>query len=172
MAAERIGKLERWILIYAYKKTVLNDLPEDWKRSRYFKDMPKDNTSDSVYNDKSFNVLTKPEIMLNYFHLQISYRKRPVTSFREFVRIGYLSEKFVDNREYKTASASYSRTRRNMEIKNLIEEMTFIEEVIENPYEMNNRRVKHDMDRQYIDTIILTDKGKKEAERLLKVNSC
>ena len=172
MAAERIGKLERWILIHAYKKTVLNDLPKDWKRSRYFKDMPKDNTPDSVSNEQGFNVLTKPEIMLNYFHLQISYRKRPVTSFGEFVRIGYLSEKFVDNREYKTASASYSRTRRNMERKNLIEEMTFIEEVIENPYEMNYRRVKHDMDRQYIDTIILTDKGNKEAERLLKVNSC
>ena len=36
MTAERMGNLERWILIHAYKK-ITNDLPKDWKMSEQWK---------------------------------------------------------------------------------------------------------------------------------------
>ena len=54
-----LGKIERWILVHGYLKTVTHQLPDDWQR------IPKDNEK----------FLYKREVMLNYFHLEHSETK-------------------------------------------------------------------------------------------------
>ena len=64
MAKERIGKIQRWILIYSYKKTVKRQLPDDWK-------LPYRIQSDQ-FDEPFWKHLYKSEVMLNYFELEPS----------------------------------------------------------------------------------------------------
>ena len=110
--SRRIGRLERWILIHAYLKKQ-DKLPEDWQRPRYY---------DSVYVISDY--LSKAEILLNYFHLEIS-QKRP--AFRKPKVAGgddlldREHEKFKTTPKYKSALVSYTRTRDQLLSKGLID---------------------------------------------------
>ena len=79
MAAERIGKLERWILIHAYLKIVKGDLPDDWKKTRGQKrgerlpENIKQRITEALKDSPVY--LYKSEILLNYFDLKLSYKE-------------------------------------------------------------------------------------------------
>jgi len=154
---ERIGKLERWILIHAYKKIILQDLPENWKYPRYHhikKDRGQSMMMDSItrddpwymfvdgwdedyggyeklgniifYSENIFDLmhLTKSEILLNFFDLRLSY-KAPADLFNRyrstFQNWSTINEKFQNTKEYRSALASYSRTKSKMISKKLIQ---------------------------------------------------
>ena len=165
---ERIGKLEKWILIHAYKKTILHDLPEGWKYPRLYKYAPD--------NDKEFynNHFLKVDILLNYFILQLSDRLPKEEHGRQWLVKG-LEEKFRDTKEYRAALVSCTRTMRKMgeEEKGLIIANT-------NPdcYEMNTmRQIKYSLNKGEWGAntkgcwgYTLTDKGMEQAKRILNVN--
>ena len=146
----RIGKLERWILIHAYIKTVKKELPENWKLSRkekhlqnWIKESAKKGITSKAWDKHLKDYWTyihRSEILLNYFALDVSY-KYPL----------YGNEKFRTTNKYKTALASLSRTLKRMEEKKKISRW----------YKILEKDV----------FIKLEDAGKKIANNFLNVNS-
>jgi hypothetical protein len=123
MSDNRIGKLENWILIHCYLKTIKKELPNTWKKPRHY-DYSKEirirnlNSSDeSIKKSAEFDLKTlesylfKYDILLNYFNLQLSYKEGFWSEY---------NEKFKDTREYRSALASLSRTLKNLVDKDLI----------------------------------------------------
>jgi len=115
MAKERTGKLEKWILIHAYKKTVLHELPENWQYPRLYKYSQDDDKE--FYNNHFLKV-----DLLNYFDLSLSFRL-PKEDYYLKWRPKPLEEKFENTKEYRSALVSCSRTIEKMdkEEKGLIE---------------------------------------------------
>ena len=122
MSEKRIGKLERWILIHIYKKS-MNELPKGWKELEEYKPGPinKRNpwaqTAEDVADQNEEikrTCLNKDEIFLNYFdNLELSTM---VTHGG-----GDLKECFRTTKQYKSALVILSRTIKRMMEKGLIE---------------------------------------------------
>jgi len=129
MAKERIGKIQRWILIYSYKKTVKRQLPDDWK-------LPYRIQSDQ-FDEPFWKHLYKSEVMLNYFEIEPSrhavarwvwnYRDTPVkvdpmAEYFDGMRPSRRSREHEYRREAKRkkATVSYVRTKATMVNKGLI----------------------------------------------------
>ena len=68
MAKERIGKIQRWVLIHTYQKTTEKNLPDDWKLP------PKTESQD--LGVLFWGGLFQSEVLFNYFKL-IPSRKQP-----------------------------------------------------------------------------------------------
>ena len=135
MSAERIGKLERWILIHAYKKTVLHEFPINWKVSKNWikyceihqtnirlSEKAKAEGTHDWYEgnirrhercvERMEKFLTKTEVLINYFSL--------VSKHWSYMKWQDYEDTFPTTKEYRSALVSYSRTLRNMESKGLI----------------------------------------------------
>jgi len=130
MSIQRIGKLERWILIHAYKKTVLNELPENWKfsphRNIIFEDEKYYNTEEGKSSlfyshhqgwlEFEKSALRYYEIYTNYFNLEYSEKRREILkSDSEDYKC------FEINNKYNSARVSVCRARYKLEEKGLIE---------------------------------------------------
>lgn len=105
MGKERIGKLERWILIHTYLKTLLLKLPENWI------------SPNGQGSDEGFDVrgLFKSEILLNYFKaLPLSSKYTPSSRHT----------KFAVTKEYQRALVSISRSINSLQKKQFIEVFT------------------------------------------------
>ena len=140
MAKERIGKIQRWILIHTYLKTTKQELPDDWKFP------PKMELQE--LGALFWSGLFKSEVMLNYFKLTPARKKPqwvwPRGTHEEPLRVadmamyfdnGYTSD--IDRRDPERekklkkrgeiaatnskAFVSYPRVKTNMEQKGLIE---------------------------------------------------
>ena len=168
MKAERIGKLERWILIHAYKKTVLHEMLEGWKYPRLYEYAQDD--------DKDFysNHFLKVDILLNYFTLQLSYRLPKEVYGRRWLPKP-LEEKFSDTKEYRSALVSCTRTMHKMdeEGKGLIETDTSPDHFAT----QTMRQMRYDINKGGWGAnskgcwgYTLTDKGIEQAENILNVN--
>lgn len=140
MSSERIGKLEKWILIHTYKKIILHEVPIGWKIPRWAKsteaiEYKKHQSERNDFEDhfdedgivhwtdeiKFTKVhLLKSEVMLNYFNLARSGRSAQYTATKQFSDVSIVKEKFRSTKKYKSALASYSRTSKNMVEKGLI----------------------------------------------------
>jgi hypothetical protein len=140
MAKERIGKIQRWILIHTYQKTTYKKLPDDWKFP------PKMEPHD--LGAFFWSGLYRAEVLLNYFKL-IPARKQPrwvwprgiheeplrVNDMAMYFDNGYTSD--IDRRDPERekklkkrgeteamrckAFVSFSRVKTNMRQKGLIE---------------------------------------------------
>ena len=145
---QRIGKLERWILINTYLKTIKDQLPIGWKYPRGI-----NKYIDEIANNKchplnmhsrlqTLNlfkpVLTKSEILLNYFNLPVAYGE----AFDKD------RERFKDTEAYRKALVTLSRTLKRLEEKGLIVQGSWAYRAGTN--------------------LKLTDAGKLKAERLSK----
>lgn len=135
MAADRIGKFERWILIHAYKK-ITNDLPGDWKLSEQWKICSerdfvfRQKQKDLKYGEQDWwdrhikhhakyktrlqTVLTKTEVLINYFGLKPQKWTDTQTKWRDY------EDTFKTTKEYKSVLANYLRILEQMELKGLI----------------------------------------------------
>jgi hypothetical protein len=136
MSANRLGKIEKWILIHCYMKTVKGKLPDTWVYPQRFLYVEKclnerlEKVEKSGYEaygrtncfsdedtikqykreiDEYWKYLITDDIYLNYFQCELS---------------GQLSwgekEHFGDTPNYATARATLSRTISQLEKKNYI----------------------------------------------------
>ena len=96
MAKERLSRLQKWILVHTYLKTVKKQLPHGWGQ-------PHGN-----FKDKKA-VLLKAEVMTNFFKLVESP-----------VRPGYFSTTGDNWQPHKKANVTYARSIANMYEKGLI----------------------------------------------------
>jgi len=97
----RLGKIEKYILIHCYKKTISKVMPECWKFPRYWK---------NANSEFGYKYLFKSEILLNYFDLSLSRKD----AFLD------VNEKFRDTPEYRKALATLTRTFKTLGIKEYI----------------------------------------------------
>ena len=112
----RIGKLERWILVHAYLKTVNHKVPSTWTYPRRYEPEGRKYHKQTKYHN---DVLYKSEVLLNYFSkLHLSHK---LSWFDE-------NEKFYTDKNYKSALATYTRTVKAMEAKGYIEVWTNVGE--------------------------------------------
>ena len=105
----RLGKFEKWILVNCYRKTILRELPEDWKTPReYPRKRP---------GEFHAQYLFKSEVMLNYFS---GLKPSATESFFPDV-----VEKFQSTKQYRSALAMYRNTANRLEAaKGYIREYT------------------------------------------------
>ncbi len=184
MSRERIGKVERWILTRCYLKTVKGELPYDWIYPRYHpeEDMgysyviehryEQSQGDEPSYKEIDSRMLSKPEVLLNYFKLEISDRNPRFKDDPEMgAQLRILDEKFRTDKKYKSALASYSRTIKGLKAKNLV----VTDAHREDDCNAVDRCILA-MDKKYMvsslmETIRLTDSGRAKAETLLNVNT-
>ena len=127
MSEKRIGKLERWVLIHTYKKS-MNELPKGWKglEKRELRESKSElerevdsfcKGTDDIEreaDEMKRTCLNKDEILLNYFdNLEIS------TVMDHYG--GNMKECFSTTNQYKSALVILSRTIKRMTEKGLIE---------------------------------------------------
>lgn len=99
----RLGKLEKWILIHCYLKTIEKEVLISWNKPRMF--------SEKIKGEKEGKYLWKSEILLNYFpNLRLSAK----------IAASYTREKFEATKEYRQALVTLSRTFRQLEAKSLV----------------------------------------------------
>jgi len=113
MSKDRLSKLQKWILVHCYLKTIKKQLPDSWKycrgynyvkssiERRLLSDYDRARQCAKIDKDRLENYLCRSEILLNYFNLRLSY-KEPFWS-------GY-SDKFETSKEYKSALVVLSRS--------------------------------------------------------------
>ena len=121
MAKERTGKIERWILLHTYLKTIAHELPIKWELPRLL-----ENTSDETY----WKHLFKSETLRNFFKLEFSKKIPPFESKNAwadyFKGCGYENEfrRKVDAKKsedrWRRALVAYTRTRNHMVKKGLV----------------------------------------------------
>ena len=93
MSKERLSKLRKWVLVNAYTKTILGELPKDWRQTR--KEMSEGYGS----GDWRRGYLFKSEILLNFFNLSRS-KQTPRNS----------DERILSNGAYRSALVTLSRS--------------------------------------------------------------
>ncbi len=117
MAKERIGKLERWILIHCYLKTVKGELPPSWDLSR-------------MDNEFYMKALWKYDVLNHYFNLEHSDKIE-----------GYTGPKFKDTKKYRAALVSWSRAIRSLIKKGLVQrpDKTTLLDLFHNPWGLTKK---------------------------------
>ena len=166
---KKTGKLERWVLMMAYMKTVQRTLPEWWKFPRFHPHHGRYDYANDWEGEVDQRGLTKAEILLNYFHCEPSHKRRPAMFFTLWhqssaddgsegveqgcITVARLDEKFSDSKAYHAALASYSRTIKGLEVKDYIE----------------REQWRHEYVYDSLEVIALTEAGKAIAEMLLKM---
>ena len=138
---ERTGRLERFILQFAYLKSI-GELPAWWKYPREY-----NRQRDRDYLNE---YLWKSEILLNYYRKLRLSKKRPAW--------GHISDKFRTTRGYRTALSSYSRTVSRLKDKGFI---NIIVRKRSSPFRIGSRTVR---------AIELTEEGKTRISRDLGFN--
>ena len=162
----KTGKLEKWILTHAYLKDV-DTLPPGWKRPRFY---------DGSEETTTERELSKAEILLNYFDLGLS-RRNPWTKSpfeRGYMLADVQREKFVDSPGYRSALASYSRTKKTLEGKGLVE-IHGEWAITKTRFDLENAIARKDGSGRvplHVETVTLTDEGRAYCTDILHVNSC
>ena len=146
----RIGKHERWILEWTYRKTVLRELPASWL-------MPRSYRRQDELQRHCWLGLHKSEVLLNHFHLRQSFCKLPKPQgdgTEYFLDIG----PWVRGKGYPDANA-YQRNRAMVTYHRAVSSL--------------QRKGLIDCCRlggPNSDSIILTGAGTKRAVKLLNIN--
>ena len=117
MAKERLSKLQRWVLMHTYFKTVKGKLPSKWREPQAAK-FP--SAHEKKYKKEFSQALFKDEILCNYFNLAFSEQmERDPLRFR-FPWMSRFSSIGEDEKNYNKAQVTLFRSLANMEKKGLI----------------------------------------------------
>ncbi len=110
-----LGKLERWIIVAAYAKTIKHQLPEGWRLPAGWEAMQRQAPENGgwIHGLDAWNEnLSRTEVMLNFFDLPTSDRRKSQELWHQC---------FKDTPAYRAALASLSRTLLGLHLKHLIE---------------------------------------------------
>ena len=106
----RLGRLQIWILVHAYLKTVKRSLPEGWKSPKTWGRDYESVEWGRRYRRHYEDCLLKSEVLLNYYNLELSAIESKI--------IG--QAKFKYDRPYRNALAVLGKAMRSLKEKDLI----------------------------------------------------
>jgi hypothetical protein len=116
MAKERLSKLQRWVLIHTYLKTVKGNLPSNWREPQ----ATKFSGSYDKDEEKRFRqALFKFEILCNYFNLP--FAEWAERKHLRFPWASYFRSIGEDKKSHNQAQVTLFRSLANMEKKGLIQ---------------------------------------------------
>lgn len=134
----RLGRLQEWILVHAYLRTVKGPLPEGWKSPNTWGRDSAGMEWGRRYRRHFEDCLLKSEIFLNFYHLEPSAIGSKILG----------QTKFKSDKAYRNALTNLGKALRRLKEKDLIRVNIWY-------YEFEPT------------TITLTDKGREIAEQVV-----